>query len=351
MYFLSTVLTLSSYPSSPSDQVEALASPPAARLVGVETNPGPKSGGLNPALIAAAASAAATLIARTVKAKAKKKKVKKTEVSIAMNTGSSRQVLASVSRGVQMRSSTAHTPFILRGRSVAGTVIGRSGNIVAFQNVSSSVGPASFNVDLLGASNNSIDFKSFLPTVTNVATSFTRYRFKRLVFTYNPSCSTTTAASFIFGVSPEVLNSNTSLSASTVSALQVNCQTPAWSGVSLDLLQDGALRKDWLYLDSTVTSDQASLRQEAAGTFAVTNYGSVALDVIYGTLHWDYEIELEGLGAEVSFGSEQAPVRESTQVSEPEQFISVPYPPSRYVGPQSSLSSSSSSVIQPNRIG
>lgn len=287
--------------------------PPAARLVGVELNPGPQKprpiGGKSLASdISAAAFNLGKAAALAQMAKGKKKKVGKSKkgnnigLGISMSQQSSNQPLT---RGTIVRpTGRKNNTFIMCGSGFSGSIFSDAGSVCALRNGLGNGGLQAFTVDPVGVSTTQYNWKFFPDTVVNVAKNFIQYRLKKLVLRYVPSCSSTTTGTFFLGVSPEVVAGNFSVTLATVSSLQNMVGFNAWQPVSLDLMADGGLRNDFLFVDSTVTSSESGLRQEAPGTLCMAYTGAPA-STTFGILYIDYEIEFKYVGVEAAFEARQ----------------------------------------------
>lgn len=222
-----------------------------------------------------------------------------------------RTVTAPVNKGVVMRTmnGTRHTPFILSGNCYGGGFgITNTGAPYFVNNAGNNSSTNQFSVDPVGLSLFSYNFLSFASTVRSVASAFTRYRFRRLKMSYIPFVPTSQAGSIMIGASPEVAI-GTNIAVDTVAGLQLKVQTPVWQTVTLDMLADGGLRKDWLFCDNNAASTEAAVRQEAAGILCFHVLGAPVTGSFYGlgSFFWDYEIEFDGVAINVAIVSPPAP--------------------------------------------
>lgn len=297
-------------------RIEDMSSVPAPRLVGIELNPGPKSTFISPAAIAMIASSIASVaspILKRAKTKTKaptpKKKVVKKPI---LDTSHKSRTLVSApaSIGYQIRGSMSHSPFTVRGHSLGGSLVTNASNVFQLNNASGAASSCdNFDLDLLGGGSTQNNFKAFPLTVTNVCASFTQYRWKKLILNWVPTASTNVGISVAFGVTPETsTTAGTSLIGfGDIALRQVATTTPVWSPVSLNLLAPGGLRSDWLFLDSQITNVQSQLRQECAGSIAISGGGASVLNTTYGYFYLEFEVELQGLALETQLTRRFAP--------------------------------------------
>jgi hypothetical protein len=286
--------------------------PPAPRLVGVEPNPGPPkglAGVLGSAAAALGAAAARSTVSATVKKKKKSSRRRRNTDSTLRTTrtvGENRQfpgplqtVQAPTALGFRGGSTIKHLPCVINGRCQAFSVQTAGTGSIALTNrngVTMANDLNIFNVNPVSTGTTTRNFWTFPPAVQSISVAFLRYRFRKLVLTYIPGCPSTTPGSIVFGSIAESTNATgKSVTTSVVADLQVNACTQLWAPIFLDLLVDGGLRKDWLYMDSTDDSAEPAQRQETPGMIAVALRG-VPISTYCGEFWYEYEIEFNGLG-------------------------------------------------------
>lgn len=304
------------------EEALALMDVPSPRLVGIELNPGPKSNPLKQFKgdQISAAIAAAAAVAGAAAAEKKKKKTKINTVVVS-RPGLRRTTRLSHPMGsvnmpqhfdeyikapvqiarVSTNRSMKHTPFVVTGRSVGGSMTAAITTGQAhFHNIADTACSCNVvNIDPEGSSSDAYNFAMFPSLVRNLAANFTRYRIRKLVLEYVPTQATSDAHSIIVSVCPEVVTANQYLSSATVSAYQASRTGPSWAPFRFDLMQPGGLRREWLYVDSTTVTDQNSLRFETAGSLTFAYYGAApTVETAFGVMIFDFEIEYDGFAPE-----------------------------------------------------
>jgi len=282
------------------------------------------------------ASLIGSAVAKTVKAKKQKPAKKKKSLGI-MTTGVTRPSysMAPTAIGSVVRSMTSkHTPFVVEGRSFAGLVANNTAGtftgVLNFQGLPTSY-CQSFNVDPIANGNFPLNFQFFPTTINTIATSFLRWRIRKLRLNYVPSCTTTTAGSIAISSVPEVVTTNTNHSYGTVASCQNSLLTTVWVPSSMDLIAQGGLRNEWLICDSSSASSEANERQITAGAVCVSGLGCPSgLSQVFGSLFIEYSLEFDGLATNSDFNATLPKVDPRPSTSEP------------------SFSSSSSSNYNPN---
>jgi len=261
--------------------------PPKELLVGVETNPGPSPVSKS---LGKLGSQLAIALAKTKK----KKKGKKPKQNFRLQTGAIVTTRAPLTVGSGLRNSVFHSPFIVRGTCIAGGIGWKT----------TATRTELYNADLTAADNNrfSIDpygtgtlptnFKMFPNAVLNVASSFTRYRVRKLFLTYNPLVSATTPGHVVFATNAEVSVSTTPPSYGDVVNNPGAVVTPIWQPATLDLMIN--CRREWLYGDLATNGTEANIRQESCGSFLASSLG-YSTNGLFGTFTLDFEIEFQDL--------------------------------------------------------
>jgi len=283
------------------------ATPPAARLVGIETNPGPPPNSSSPAAaIAAFGAALGSAIAKTKKKKTSGKKAgvaksRKRSANLTIGAGSFKSTPAPVGMGFSLlpRQST-HTPFIVRGRGLMGQVKTNGSGVVYFTNRDGAGAVAVFNMDPCGVGTNQNDWLAFPTTITKISECFVKYRLRKLVLHYIPYCPTTSSGCINIGCMKEVVVSTYVPTTDAVSTFPASMSTSVYTGCSLDLLMDQGLSREWRFLDSTPESLEAGERQESVGSVMIQAQG-VGTNVAFGSCYIDYEIEYDGLAVQNAF--------------------------------------------------
>jgi hypothetical protein len=266
--------------------------------------------------------------------KIKKKRRAQENGSQLMPRRSMSTIMAPIGMGVvTSNSGRRHKPFVLSGRGMCSqitttasqpTLTGPAGGIVG---VSSCV---TFDVDVAGNGVIPTNFQLFPAQIYSLSTIFLRYRFRRLIFTYVPSCSTQVSGMVLMCSTPEAMSSTnvgpSNLGASTVA----NAVTgPMWTTVTLDAMKNG-LNTGWLYCDTATTLLQPTLRQETAGSLSFAMFNQSA-NAVYGTLWVDYEIEFDDLANNTDYGSATSsvplnpptPLIEEAKEIESERYVQV----------------------------
>lgn len=314
-----------------------MASPPSPRLVCVETNPGPKSP-VAPVLAGTSLLKALVDIVSSKKnkkvlmeeTKTKQKKNKKPVENrrpTPLQYGNMARVVQTVpvSSGVVRRSASTHTPFIVKGSCLAGYMMTSSANLPVLANSDGTVSVVNLmDVDPLGTSAVSTNFKSFPSTFQNIATSFSRYRLRSLKCRFSPTCSTATPLSIAVCSNPETTGTGSaSTNVSTITSSENNYMGPVWSPFIFDMMAYGGLRNEWLFCDTNATAEQGQLRQESAGLFAAALIGTSTVSQTYGAFFWEFEIEFEGLIPENVLGVSRS-VIEPTNLCLPSSSLPTP---------------------------
>jgi hypothetical protein len=287
---------------------------PAKRLVGIETNPGPPRSALASVGVALGKALATAQIAATKKKKNNKKQKKKNvSKSVVQPRGLNTRrtlstIMAPLASGVLTSNGGAkHKPFVIAGRGLCASLTTNSGSqpVLTGANGSLTAGSSScltLDVDVAGTSNSTVNFQLFPPQIYSLSTVFLKWRLRKLIFTYVPSCSTQTNGMILFCTTPEPMSgSNAGPTNLDASYVENAVSGPVWSSFSLDALKNG-LSSEWLYCDTTSTVVQASLRQETAGSLSIGMFNQGVL-VNYGTLWADYEVEFDALAFNTDYGS------------------------------------------------
>lgn len=304
---------------------------PAPRLVGIELNPGPPRRLKSDLLVENVANAGktlGTLLAGLAKKKKLKSKVKALlaprRVIKSLDSTSSAVVRAPAMIGTQHRTSTVkHSPFVVSGNCHGGYFgLGNTG-VQVLSNIDGVQSPINAaNIDPVGGGAVQTNFMTFSRSVQAIAGSFTRYRFKKLLLNYVPVVSTFSDGMIAIAVSPEVVVAGTAITSGTVFGLQLKVTSPVWAPITIDTLANGGLRKDWLFVDTTTTTLDASQRQETPGSFCFSLSG-VENPVTFknmGMIFWDYEIEFDGIAANANYSSSD----HSQNTPQTGQTLSVP---------------------------
>jgi len=135
-------------------------------------------------------------------------------------------------------------------------------------------------VNLFGSSDRLINF-------TNV---YQRYAFRRLKFTYVPSCPTTTPGSVFFGISRDADDVGTAMTLNTISDFNPSVSTPVWSPCSLEYDNLNG-KKLW----DTSTINVAEPANDAQGALRGVGSGTAASNALtFGYIRVDYIIDLYG---------------------------------------------------------
>jgi hypothetical protein len=271
-------------------------------------------------------------MAPTVKKKAKKKK-SSSSPGIFIGPGPPRRMFAPTSSGLAFaQSSTKHSPFVISGRSIGATIGGSGGasgvRLTNANSVQAVDAVNVFNLDLLGVNATSLNFYSFPSNVRNIAGSFLRYRFRKLLVRYVPGCTTNTPGSMCLASAAETVTSDTVIPMPGVAVIQNAVMSPVWSDCVLDALSEGGMRRDWLFVSpvsaSSVASD-ALARQETPGSLAVAcNIIPASGTLFYGTLFFEYEIEFDGLSLAANFFTSVPATIPELSASPPTTFTNVP---------------------------
>lgn len=260
----------------------------------------------NPSLAAViAAAAAATVKAMTKGGNALKEAKKKSKANTSLEivpARKSRVVIGPAVRGRTFSTNSSHTPFVVKGNSLACYVsTSVNGSVIISQNTAVLSSGNTFDVDPAGNGASPYNFQSFPGNLAvRLCTCFYRYRFKKLVAKYVPVCPTSTPGSVVMGPIAESVSigGNANFTYAEVSSFQLSASSPAWGEMSLDLLRPGGLSKDWHFVDSSGTNAQSNLRQECAGALSIAVFGQPAVATSFGALYFDYELEFSGLGVE-----------------------------------------------------
>jgi hypothetical protein len=279
---------------------------PRPRLVGIELNPGP-----SPAAVMAGI-AALSKIAATVKAKrskpasaAKPRKSKGSATPVPRSSSSI--VTPPVAKGYITRSSIgSHTPFILKGRHIACTVVSSAtGNLQLLNadGVTSAAPFGTFSIDPLGNGSTQTTFASFPLNVRNLSKCFLQYRLRKLKMTFSPLVGSSTLGGIVFAPIAEVAFLTTNQTYARVAQTSTSVSCPIWETVSLDATTREGLSTDWRYLDNDVPVSRADLRLESPGSLSIAFPGNQTPSSTFGFIWFDYEIEYKGMADESAFGS------------------------------------------------
>lgn len=226
-----------------------------------------------------------------------------------------RMVSAPRTVGMSMSATIAHKPFPVAGRAFGFTLAQKAGDsnqFVILNNEGGELLGNHFNVDPAGLGISVLDFSSFPQPLRNLATSFTRYRAKKLVATYVPLVNTGSNGNITISTTSEPNAQGAPiLSYNTVSSMQNAVCTPVWSPITVNLLSTSTttfngLDTNWKFIDSAPDTDLAYARQSTLGTFAYSTAGVNIvgdLTVALGQIWLDYELEFEGIATEQSFYS------------------------------------------------
>jgi len=262
-------------------------------LVGVELNPGPTLLPRSARPYARAGYAIAKLVS-----KRKKPAKKKPQARVMDNSRSISRVAAPLAMGMTSTSGVKHNPIIISG-SVAAVQVRRQ--VAAPNTYLANAGGATgqlntFNFDLVADGSTSNDFMNMPTNVRKLAACFSMYRLRKLIIRWEPFVNTSTDGNIVLAVVPEPTAAAAQVcTAEFLYSQQVNTVTSVWKSASINALNSGGLRKDWLYIDGTDTTAEAQLRQESPGCIGVELQGT-STNTTFGQLWFDYELEFRGIG-------------------------------------------------------
>jgi hypothetical protein len=305
--------------------------PPAARLVGIELNPGPPKsriptlGGkshasdLSSVAFALGVEAAKSSIAKTQK---KKKNITKTKkqnngsMNIFANSSSALVSAPATSSLTMKTGGVRHKPFPLTGRCFAASLLTDASGVVSFVNNNgtattnniASVLPAAY-----GTGVSTMEF--FPPVVRNIATSFTRYRVRKLDVTYVPLVGSNSTGNVCFGVNPEAQTTVGRITYGNAAMSSLTAVTPPWNTVTLRCISGDGLRNEWLYSDANyVSTEEGSLRQISPGTLFAAGSG-LPIGTTVGQLWFEFDMEFDALSNESNFDFRKPDVTYSSSSS------------------------------------
>jgi hypothetical protein len=288
-----------------------------------------KSGPLLSDLSSAASSLGAMLAGNKLKKKKKNRK-RKARAASGIN-GATLQTsftTAPTSIGSVVRSSRiAHTPVVITGNCYSGYLRSDGGGLLNVYNANDALMLTNgYNVDILG-SGTAVTSGALFPTVIrNIAASFLRWRLRKCILRYVPSCSSATAGNIAFCSVPETSIVAIGSSLGIVLTAANSTSASVWTPTQLDLVAQGGLRKDWCFVDSASIGTQSEERQESCG---IINFAAVALPATttLGILMLDFAVEFDGLSSENAY--------------------QLPGPPPAIPTLSSSIASSSKTLLQP----
>lgn len=294
----------------------AVEVPPAPRLVGIETNPGPRAKVLPSLITSMITSAVKSAVSGSKKASTAvvSRKRKRARPSTASNSGfgsmamSSAQVTAPVSKGdVMFRRTTAagcSFPFSVTGLSVSANI---TTNFLYFTNLGSGYGqnsssvqscyplPIQFSVQgaasLLGCGNS---------VLARVSQSFVFYRLRNLVITFHPLLPTNIGGQYCMAHYPDVAITDSSTpSFGNVSATAGSVTAPIWQTSAIRVPDDPTwFRNDVDNAITPATAADAYLRQLCSGSLLFAQLGvpsNPAVVTLLGTISFAGQIEFRDL--------------------------------------------------------
>lgn len=190
-----------------------------------------------------------------------------------------------------------HTPFIVSGATLMGSISTDSGSGLTIRNAGSILASTlKFCVDPVGSSGTAANFQCLPAVIRNVALSFVRYRWRKFKITYVSTCPTSTPGTICLGSSPEVVNTNdTANYGIDIVSFSRNITTPTWSTQTFDCHGHDGIDNEWYYVDPSIADGESNLRQECAGSLFVGSLGGLPASTNLGYLRLEYAIEFEAL--------------------------------------------------------
>lgn len=241
------------------------------------------------------------------KAKAKKG-AHSTTSSFQTAPSSMTRVHADLNSGVKMNTTGGglrHSPFRVKGSSVMASLSTNSTNMLIVSNAGgSSTSTLKFSVDPVGGGVTAANFFCIPDVIRNICLSFVRHRWHKFRLTYVPVCPTTTSGQIVMASSPEVVltSDNTNYGTALVTFSR-NCSTPVWSAISFDAHGHDGIDGNWYYTEALAVANEATLRQECAGSLFFGSLGTLPASTPLGYIRLDFELELEALQSTALFSA------------------------------------------------
>jgi len=307
--FMNKLLTTSPY-SSVCTLLHYKPPPLDLTRYGVEPNPGPKSSRPIVREITKAFKALMVPPPMRLKAKLLRPKKKPSDKGLNMASNSSLTVMGPVSRGVVRQGPSRQAPitipftsFILQAQMNIGSDIAyvRDGVISSAAQGTGFAGTSLTAQGGIAASTPS--FLQSLPTVlVNVASSFARWRYKKLFLEFSPVQPTSASGSIAIAIVGDgsSTNASTATSYAGVASTYNSLITPIWNRAKLDVTSN--LNPGWHFVDLVGTSgtsavNEAIARQVSPAVLMVSTSGCVSTinNYVIGNIVLSGEIELQDL--------------------------------------------------------
>lgn len=263
--------------------------PISLRLVGIETNPGPRPRrGQRDAIKEAAAATGNMLSQLFTKNKKKKRKSKILPSPYPRASVSVRMQQPPVSYAGVIRSVATQKPVNIQPFDVCNLLVCTN---AAGQFVWGSTTSAIFNLplDINGTVASSAVFGSAL---AGVSAYYRKYRFRSIGAEYLPLVNTSTVGSVsLAAINDGAIISTTVVGDGTVSSCDRSVNAPVWTRFFLDLKH---ISKDWLWVqDGTSTTSEE--RQTCPGLILMSSATGGSNSTTYGRLRLFGEVELDDL--------------------------------------------------------
>lgn len=290
--------------------------PPAARLVGIEPNPGPQPRLLKGAVrdltqvaVAQAGAALGQALARSQQAGRKQKKSKSARQRRSHSTPMLRNparvagIAAPVSMGTVMSQSNANATRVKFDFS--SVLINKA------PDATYTTQPVLFAGASSGATRpwvlmfcpqqdiySSAKYTCITPSnYAAMANIYRKYRYKSIRCTYVPICGTSTPGNVTLSFMDDLLDSGGSQTWSLAASTGTSITTPVWQSASIDLTR--LLDNEWRYVNNDengIASSRQSCSLYAFGNFIGTNVVPAGTLNTFGYLHFSGELELAEVG-------------------------------------------------------
>lgn len=276
---------------------------PRARLVGVESNPGPR--GFRRGAPSAITKAVASLAARrTLLPPSARRKPFSAQIPSGRVVSTRPAPVATSYR----RNGVHHDPVVIRGSTI-GCYLDTFTGQCYLQNTSGNVTSVNhFTVDPVGGTVDAYDFALFPLGCRRISVNFLMYRFRKLKARYIPVDPTTSGRTVVIASAPEIQSAEATgvLQYAQVANMENSKSCASWDTMSIDLLARGGLRRDWCYIDTDNESDIALERQESPGSLACQVIGTATeTRKTIGYLQLEWEIEYKSLSDQDLFNIEK----------------------------------------------
>lgn len=300
-----------------ADSLSQSVAPPAPRLVGIESNPGPpKMKLLKSPLLSDLVSGVMAVIeskgippTRLAPVQRKRKKARKAPTGSFLDVTRNMSLInLPAAYGVKRTPKTklSHSTFCITGTSLGGSVVVNN-SLPMFKSLPGTIiGTNKIIIDPRGSGNTYTNFPAFT-TINGIVRNFIRYRFKKLHMTYVPTCQMGSTAgsinyganNIIFGAISDVPNSASLPAPEYVSGIANSVSGPVWTPMTMDLMANGGISGDWKFSDYQTVATVADQRQESPGSLYFHFLGDAPnITVVLGFFEFDFILEFEGLANE-----------------------------------------------------